>query len=122
MKGDAVCKGGECDKATCCAEVVTTVTTTPPAKTTPADPCAPSVVARKYDAKEMFLAREDKNKGHDNSTPAWAFPLFGAFAMFSLAALVAAGVRERRRTTRQFRAVAAEPDDRRFFREDSPIE
>merc|ERR1712086_1159946 len=86
--GDAVvCTTGQCDQATCCTYIPTTVTTTPyvppptPAPTpapTPGSPCAPVVPVpvpvpvptpsspcetapptfRKYDAKEATLAQQ----------------------------------------------------------------
>jgi len=55
----------------------------------PSDPCAPSVVGRKYDAKEPALASEvAAQKQKSSMMPAWAFSLFGVTSLvtFSFAA------------------------------------
>jgi len=94
---------GECDTATCCTVILTTLTTAPtpgsPCTTAapapvpgPSDPCAPT--ARKYDADEESLVQQAAEPQKESSmVAAMAFPLLGVAAMLSLAAFVAFRVR-----------------------------
>jgi len=123
-KGDAVtCTDGPCDKSLCCTVLATTVTTTPPSKTTPSDPCAPSVVGRKYEAKETFLSRATHEHEQESSAlPAWTLPLLGVAAMFSLGTAVTVANRRSQRSTRQFQAVNPILDEACFLSDDAPVD
>merc|ERR1711865_1266253 len=88
----AVCANGHCCKSTCCTVVVTT----------PVNPCA--TVGRKYDSKEAELVQQAATPKKETGV-AWAFPLFGVVAMFTLAAFFAVRVRQGRRSTRQMQMV-----------------
>merc|ERR1712086_502466 len=103
QKGAIVCGMGECDKATCCAAMVTTVTTTPQPEmtTTPSDPCAPSLVGRKYDDKRSALAFEAAASKRESGVPAWSFSLLGAASLATLSFAVGfIAVRARQRSIR----------------------
>jgi len=89
--------------------IVTTVTTTPLSKTTPSDPCAPSVVGRKYGSKESALAQEASAPNKETSVlHAWALPLLGVVVSVSFATFVAVRVRWGQRSTRQIQFVQDE--------------
>merc|ERR1712204_167038 len=77
---------------------------------TPSSPCetAPPT-ERKYDAKKAtFVQQAATPKAESSMLPAWAFPLFGVVAMFSLAAVV--GVRAQR-SIRQVSTLEPEFDE-----------
>jgi len=93
----------------CCMVTVTTVTTTPSPNTTPSDPCAPSVVGRKYVSKESALAQEAAASNKEAVVPnkevsqmaAWALPLLGMVAALAMATFVGARVCRGQRSSRQ---------------------
>jgi len=86
---------------------VATQTTTPVPTAKPALPASPcETVApnpRLYAAETPAVAQGVTSKKVVSAVPAWALPLFGVIALFSLSAFV--GVRARDRSTRQLRVV-----------------
>jgi len=93
------------------------------------DPCATEVVqvqavGRKYGSKEAALVQEAvASKKEARMMPAWALPLLGVVAMFSLATFVAVGVRQGQRSTRMIQVSQdAELGDTSFLSDDEPVE
>merc|ERR1712194_841762 len=101
-----------------CAPVVPALVPVP--VPTPSSPCetAPPT-ERKYDAKKAtFVQQAATPKAESSILPAWAFPLFGVVAMFSLAAVV--GVRARsQRSTHQVSILEPESDEEALMNGDA---
>lgn len=93
----------------CCVVISTTGTTTPSLQTTPTDPCAASVVGRKYGSEESASAQKavvsDQDAVASNQEarmiPAWALPLLGIVTALAFCTFVVARARWGQRSTRQ---------------------